>query len=199
MEGPIGGSQAKPSVEGSKIEAWIIEKAKSGDLASQEALLKHYESRVFDLILRIVNNYEDAKDVLQDTFVKAIVNIRRFDTRYDFGRWLMCIATRTSFDLLRKRRRQRTLDLEAADIEQPIQDLSYEQQLEARINYELITKSMERLDPRYRAVLLLRYRDEFSYSEISEALGIPIGSVKVLLHRAHGKLKEVIGKEVGKC
>jgi len=199
METGNEGLKDKPKVEGSKIERWIVERARSGDARSQEVLLKHYEARVFDLILRIVNNYEDAKDLLQDTFVKAIVNIRRYDTNYDFGRWLMCIAARTSFDFLRKKKRLRTVDLEVADHEESTLNPSFEPQLESKINHEMIIRCIESLDPRYRAVLLLRYRDDLSYTEISQALGVPVGSVKVLLHRAHQRLREVIAKEVERC
>ncbi len=199
METANEGFKDKPRVEGSKIERWIIEKARLGDLQSQEVLLRHYEARVFDLILKIVNNYEDAKDLLQDTFVKAIINIRRYDTNYDFGRWLMCIAARTSFDFLRKKKRLKTVDLELADYEESSVSPSFEPQLESKINNEMIIRCIESLDPRYRAVLFLRYRDDLSYAEISQALGIPMGSVKVLLHRAHQRLREMIGKEVERC
>lgn len=192
-------SEDKEGVEETKIERWIIERARSGDSKSQEVLLKHYEAKVFDLILRIVNNYEDAKDVLQDTFVKALVNIGKFDTSYDFGRWLMCIAARTSIDLLRKRKRLRTVDLEAVQEKDSTSKPSLEQELEAKTDQETIVRCIESLDPKYRTVILLRYRDDFSYSEISEALGIPLGSVKVLLHRAHKRVREMIIKGVEEC
>ncbi len=178
------------------IDRSLIDKAKAGDRVSQEILLSHYEGRVFDLIMRIVRNREDALDALQDTMIKALLNLDRYDPERDFGKWLMRIATTTCLDLLRKRKREANLRdgqdvLSLASCDQPI-----DRSAAARLSCEAVERALGRLQPKYRTVILLRYRDEFSYAEIAETLAIPLGTVKVLLHRAHHMLRRLVGKEV---
>jgi len=183
------------TVRSEGIERSLIEKARGGDRGSQEVLLSRYESRLFDLIMRIVRNREDAMDVLQDTMVKAIVNIDRFDPNRDFGKWLMRIATTTSLDHLRKQRRRANLRERYHDLLTTRREPRVDAHLEERLTHEAVERAMGSLDPRYRSVLILRYRNDFSYAEIAEVLSIPIGTVKVLLHRAHRALKEAVRKE----
>ncbi len=194
----MGTTNSSPVEVGGRdgIERTLIEKAKQGDRKSQELLLRQYESSVFDLIMRIVRNRDDAMDALQDTMVKAIMNLNRYDARYDFGKWLVRIATTTALDVLRKRRREAKRQVDGGLEDIASKESPVDSQVVNKITAEAIEKAMEELDTKYRTVLLLRYRHELSYAEIADALSMPIGTVKILLHRAHKTLKQLV-KEGG--
>ena len=185
-------------------EATLIDGARCGDRASQEALVRLYERRVYSLVLRLVENKEDARDVLQDTMIKALTRIKSYDGRHPFASWLFRIATNKSLDLLRRRKLEfRIFEYEAlledagatrdtGDRAEVASGVAEAPTGEETIDSALVVRCMERLAPKYRTVLHLRYREDLAYKEIAEVLAIPIGTVKVLLHRAHTELKEEI-------
>jgi RNA polymerase sigma-70 factor (ECF subfamily) len=186
-------------IEGINEQA-LIERAKDGDRAAQEDLVRLYEKRVYGLIVKMVANREDARDILQDTMVKALTSLHQYDPGHAFRSWLFRIATNKSIDFLRRRK------LEAAHFtyedELPIERIANgarraDEAVAARLDWETVERCMERIEPRYRAVLFLRYRDGLAYKEIAHALSIPMGTVKVLLHRGRHELKEEVRKEVG--
>ena len=197
-------------------ETRLVEGAQCGDRASQEALVRLYERRVYSLILRLVENKEDARDVLQDTMIKALASIKTYDGRRPYASWLFRIATNKSLDLLRRRKLEfRIFEYEAPleDMEDLLEgedagggtggqaaagtdgDLATAQAGGKTIDSALVARCIDRLAPRYRTVLHLRYREDLAYKEIAEVLAIPIGTVKVLLHRGHAELKrQVLGE-----
>ena len=182
-------------------ERLLIEKARDGDRASQETLVMRYERRVYALVLGMVKNSEDARDLVQETFVKALTNLHRFDFSASFPAWLMRIAANSAKDLLRRRGREsRIFAYETEDLS--VEDLgtargAAEAALSARIDSGVVERCMGDLDPRYTSVLTLRYRDGYAYKEISEILSIPMGTVKVLIHRGRQELKRAVKREVG--
>ncbi|MFH1219081.1 MAG: sigma-70 family RNA polymerase sigma factor [Candidatus Eisenbacteria bacterium] len=182
-------------------ETTLIEGAKNGDRASQEAIVRLYERRVYGLILRLVGNREDARDILQETMVKALTSINRYDGSYPFLSWLFKIGANKSIDFLRRRKIELKMfayEDEATRIEDlPDGGAPGAGGLDDRIDWAIVERSMENLEPRYRAVLFLRYRDDLSYQEIARVLSIPMGTVKVLLHRGRLELKKQVMKELG--
>ena len=182
-------------------ERILIEKARDGDRASQETLVMRYERRVYALVLGMVKNSEDARDLVQETFVKALTNLHRFDFSASFPAWLMRIAANSAKDLLRRRGRERRIFAYETD-DLSVEDLgtargAAEAALSARIDSGVVERCMGDLDPRYTSVLTLRYRDGYAYKEISEILSIPMGTVKVLIHRGRLELKRAVKREVG--
>ena len=182
-------------------ERVLIEKASTGDRAAQETLVMRYERRVYALILGMVRNSEDARDLVQETFVKALTNMHRFDFSAPFSAWLMRIAANATKDFLRRRGREDKIFAYETD-DWSVEDFGTakgkaEAALSARIDTVVVERCMEELDPRYAAVLTLRYRDGYQYKEISDILSIPMGTVKVLIHRGRQELKQVVKREVG--
>jgi RNA polymerase sigma-70 factor (ECF subfamily) len=182
-------------------ERALIEKAREGDRASQETLVMRYERRAYALVLGMVRNSEDARDIVQETFVKALTNLHRFDLAASFPAWLMRIAANTAKDFLRRRGREdRIFSYETEDW--TVEDFgtakgAAEAALSARIDSGVVERCMDGLDPRYASVLTLRYRDGYAYREISDILSIPMGTVKVLIHRGRQELKRAVKREVG--
>jgi RNA polymerase sigma-70 factor (ECF subfamily) len=178
----------------------LIERAKDGDGASQEALVRFYEGRIYGLILRMVGNTEDARDILQETLVKALTSLDSYDPAYPFATWLFRIAANKSVDFLRRRRVElRTLthsdELEVEDI--PNGRAALDEAVAQKLDWDMVERCMEKLDPRQRTVLFLRYKDGLSYAEIAEVLSMPVGTVKTMLHRGRRELKTLVRQKVG--
>ena len=179
----------------------LIAAAREGDRRAQEALVRLYEGRLYGHILRFVKNTEDARDILQETMVRALTQLDQFNPAHSFTGWLYRIATNKALDFLRRRKIEfRTFSYEEDVPIDTVADTSVpgDEALAERLNWETVEECMARLDPRYRAVLFLRYKDGLAYREIAEALDIPMGTVKVLLHRGRNELKMLVRKEVGR-
>jgi RNA polymerase sigma-70 factor (ECF subfamily) len=192
--------ESAPGEEALKERA-LIEKAGKGDRASQQTLVMRYERRVYAMVLGMVRNQEDARDLVQETFVKALTNLHRFDFSAAFSAWLMRIAANGAKDFLRRRSREgKIFAYETEDWS--VEDLgtargAAEAALSARIDTGVVERCMADLEPRYATVLTLRYRDGYAYKEISDILSIPMGTVKVLIHRGRQELKRKVKMEVG--
>jgi RNA polymerase sigma factor (sigma-70 family) len=178
----------------------MIEAAREGNRGAQEALVRLYEARIYGHILRLVKNTEDARDILQETMVRALTQLDQFNPGHSFAGWLYRIATNKALDFLRHRKVE--LRTFAYEEDVPIESVADrampgDEEVARRLKWETVKACMERLDPRYKAVLFLRYKDGLAYKEIAQALEIPMGTVKVLLHRGRKELKRLVGKEVG--
>lgn len=179
----------------------LIMAAREGDRRAQEALVRLYEGRIYGHILRLVKNTEDARDILQETMVRALTQLDQFNPAHSFAGWVYRIATNKALDFLRRRRIEfRTFTYEEDIPIETFPDGSVpgDEAVAERLDWEKVEACMERLEPRYKAVLFLRYKDGLAYKEIAEALEIPMGTVKVLLHRGRNELKRLVRKEVGR-
>jgi RNA polymerase sigma-70 factor (ECF subfamily) len=179
----------------------LITAARDGDRRAQEALVRLYEARIYGHILRLVKNTEDARDILQETMVRALTQLDQFDPAHSFAGWLYRIATNKALDFLRRRKIEFRVFTYEDDM--PIEGVADgsvpgDEVVAQRLKWETVETCMDKLDPRYRAVLFLRYKDGLAYKEIAEALDMPMGTVKVLLHRGRHELKRLVRKEVGR-
>jgi RNA polymerase sigma-70 factor (ECF subfamily) len=181
--------------------AALIEGARRGDRASQEAIVKFYERRVYGLIVRLVGNREDARDILQETMVKALTGINRYDGSYSFASWLLKIGANRSLDFLRRRKLETRIfvyeDDDRGIDDVPAAGASVDETVTSRVDWAVVEHCLEQLQPKYRTVLHLRYKDDLTYDEIARVLSIPMGTVKVLLHRGRLELKRRVLAETG--
>ena len=187
-------------VIGDQNQIRMIEAARDGDRGAQEALVRLYEARIYGHILRFVRNTEDARDILQETMVRVLTQLDQFDPAHSFAGWVYRIATNKALDFLRRRKVElRTFTYEEDVPIESVADRAApgDEVVAERLTWQVVEKCMERLDPRYSTVLFMRYRDGLAYKEIAEALEIPMGTVKVLLHRGRNELKSLVRKEVG--
>jgi RNA polymerase sigma-70 factor (ECF subfamily) len=181
--------------------ATLIEGARRGDRASQEAIVRLYERRVYGLIVRLVGNREDARDILQETMVKALTSINRYDGSHSFTSWLMRIGANRSLDFLRRRKLETRIFVYEDD-DRGIEDVPdtgtlVDETVTSKLDWAVVERCMEQLHPKYRTVLHLRYKDDLAYDEIARVLSIPMGTVKVLLHRGRLELKRRVLAEIG--
>jgi RNA polymerase sigma-70 factor (ECF subfamily) len=163
-----------------------------GDTSAFELLVAKHHKVVFNVALRMVGDYEEARDVTQATFAKAWEKLATFDPSHRFFSWLYRIMINHSLDLIERRRRQVPLDRELPSSTRPDRDF------EADERAEWVHKALARLPRASREVLVLRHFTELSYQEIAEALKVPEKTVKSRLFEARQKLGEILGAEGGR-
>ncbi len=170
------------------------------DQAAYAELLDRYKESVFYLLLKMVNNKDDAEDLTLEAFGKAFKNIEQYTPNFAFSTWLFRIATNNCIDFIRKKRMV-TLSLDktftSGDGDEMTMDvrsdtLDPEEHLIRKQKNILMRSIVEKLKPRYRLLVEMRYFQEMSYEEISETLDLPLGTVKAQLFRAREFLYNVI-------
>lgn len=181
----------------------LIKEAQAGSLAAFEELVLLYQDRVFTHCCHLANNNYDAQDLAQDVFVQAFRSIRSFRQEADFGTWLHRIAVNLWINWCRKNRKAILLSLDEPLLlgEQELnrelaagQDSPLEALERAELNEQLY-QALNRLHPEYKAVLVLREMEGYSYEEISILLGCALGTVKSRINRARKALfKEIRSK-----
>ena len=188
------GGRSAPPVE--LADADWVRRALAGEERAFAQLLERYRSRVYGLALRMVQRPEDAADIAQEAFVRAFQALDSFDLSKSFGAWIARIAANLCIDHYR-RRRLRLVSLDApidSDPNEPSRDLPDPGFLPDEVVSRAESASrmdvlIQGLPPRYRVVILLRYKEDLAYEEIAEILKLPLGTVKARLHRAHHLLK----------
>ena len=176
-------------------ESRIVQKVIKGDVNAFEKLVLEYEKSVYNIALRMTGNSEDASDMTQEAFIKAYNSLQSFRGDSKFSVWIYRIATNVCLDFLRSRSRKPTVSLsvEDNDGEEVQLDVADESQspellLDRQMTRESVRRGLETLSPEYRQILLLREIQGLSYDEISQALGLEVGTVKSRIFRARKKL-----------
>lgn len=183
----------------SKEEKELIKKVKNGNKFAFNTLVENYQKKIYHLARRIVMNHEDADEVVQETFIKAYVNISKYSEEYKFYTWLYRIAVNTSLTLLKKKK-YRGLSLEKLTEDGHFQPTSEDDTQQSSQNSELkklVKEALKSLSPQLRTVFILRTWEEMSYKEIAQTLKISEGTVMSRLNRARDKLKRILKKTVG--
>ena len=176
-------------------ESRIVQKVLKGDVNAFEKLVLAYEKNVYNIALRMTGNSEDASDMTQEAFIKAYNSLQSFRGDSKFSVWLYRIATNVCLDFLRSRSRKPTVSLSVEDndgdnVELEVADESQSPELllDRQMTRESVRRGLETLTPEYRQILLLREIQGLSYDEISQALGLEVGTVKSRIFRARKKL-----------
>ncbi|MFY8138801.1 MAG: RNA polymerase sigma factor [Flavobacteriales bacterium] len=155
-------------------------------------LMERYREPIYFMLLKMVNNKDDAEDLTIEAFGKAFRRMHQYTPQFAFSTWLFKIATNNAIDFIRKKRiRAISIDQgftsdDGETIEISIKDAVLDP-AEAMQKEERIKKMREivdKLKPRYRKLVEMRYFDELAYEEIAEELKLPLGTVKAQLFRA---------------
>lgn len=142
---------------------------------------------IYRFCVRMLHNEEDARDAAQDTMIKALRNLDRYDARWKFSTWLFSIARNTCID--EHRRRRRLSDAEVPDVADPRPGAV--ELTSQHVTADALHKALAQVPPLYREVLVLYHFEHLKYREIAEALDIPIGTVMNRIFRARTKLREI--------
>src|SRR5688572_17288615 len=171
--------------------AWVARCLK-GDASAFEPLVARYERPLFAVALRLVANYEDARDVTQNAFIRAYEHLDSFDPNRRFFSWVYRIAVNESLNLRRARRPQEALGMwiDVGGGQTEAIDAIAAHETAARVE-----RALGHLSDEYREVIVLRYFAELSYDEISHAVGVPEKTVKSRLFSARQRLAGLLGQE----
>ena len=177
----------------------LVDAALAGEEKAFAKLMSRYKDAIYFMLLKMVNNKNDAEDLTIEAFGKAFKNLHQYSPSYAFSTWLFKIATNNCIDFLRKRRGVYVSienNQENGDNDQPIKlrstDPNPEEKLIRIQKAILMRKIVHRLKPRYRILVELRYFREYSYEEIAQELKLPLGTVKAQLFRAREMLFKMI-------
>ncbi len=163
----------------------------AGDSRAFEHLFNRYSDSLYQLYLqRTRGNPDDTDDLIQEIFVKAFVHLDSYDKRYTFGQWIYTIARNTFIDYVRKRRDDLSIDNTRGEyIQQPVSltPTPEENIIHAQQRTQL-EAYLEKMSPKYRKLIELRFFKDLSYEEIAAQLNLPLGTVKTQIHRARAQL-----------
>ena len=180
----------------------LLARLRVGEDAAFEELVRTYTSRLLAVARRILGSHEEAKDVVQETFLAAFQSLDRFRGEANLGTWLSRIAVNQCLMKLRSRRRKPEQSIE--DLlptflpdghqvrESALWEVSLDTQVERNEVLALVRQAIDRLPSNYRTVLLLRDIEELSTEEVAEMLGVTSNAIKVRLHRARQALRTLL-------
>jgi RNA polymerase sigma-70 factor, ECF subfamily len=164
-----------------------VERCLGGDLDAFGVLVDRYQTPVFRIVLNMVGNHEDAKEVLQQVFMKAFEHLASYDRERKFFSWIYRIAVNESLNHIRARRPADQLDENAAELAQgPRSYADWDRDRRVR-------DAVARLSDTYRPVVILRHFVQCSYSEIAEVMNLPEKTVKSRLFTARQLLRDALG------
>ncbi len=179
----------------------FIESLQSGDADAFEILVKKYETKIYNLALRMTGNPDDAMDIAQETFLRVYRSIGEFGAKSSLGTWIFRIASNVALDFLRKRKRRNEVsttteneDGEEVELEFPDERNMPENVSEAKELREAIDEGIAQLTPEYRQIFVMRDILGMSYTDIANTLYIAEGTVKSRIARARGKIASFLIK-----
>lgn len=171
-----------------------------GDQRAYAELLQRYRESVYFMMLKMVNNKDDAEDLTIEAFGRAFKKLEQYTPNYAFSTWLFKIASNNAIDFLRKKKMTNSISLdikiEGSDYDPSnlvrSTHLNPEEFYIKKQKVEMVRMVIEKLKPKYRELVELFYFQELSHEEISERMNLPIGTIKAQLFRARDFLFELI-------
>lgn len=177
-----------------------------GDQKAYAELMGRYRDSVYYMLLKMVNNKDDAEDLTVEAFGKAFKRLSQYTPNFAFSTWLFRIATNNCIDFIRRKRKN------TFSLDRPIEDdeggemvvdiksetLDPEEHIMKKQKVMLLHDLVDKLKPRYRTLIEMRYFQELSYEEIAAELDLPLGTVKAQLFRAREFLFNVLKNTQGK-
>jgi RNA polymerase sigma-70 factor, ECF subfamily len=184
--------------------------SRAGNLQAFERLVERHQKRMFNLAFRMIGDYEEAAEMVQETFIAAYRSISRFRGDARFSTWLYGICLNRCRDRLKDLRNRAQREVFSINEQGPdsegqqmdcfsSHDLSALEQLEQKELQERVQRSIDSLDPQYREIIVLRDIQELSYEEIAYILKLNEGTIKSRLFRAREALKTSMEKVFGDC
>lgn len=175
----------------------VIEQALAGDNDAFGILVERYQTKIYNLALRMCGNEDDAFDLAQESFLRAWRNLGSFQFESAFSTWLFRLCSNICLDFLRAKKRRAAVSLTMTDdegeenqLEIPDPGKTPEEAVFAAEDRELLTRALNELPADQREILTLRAIDDLSYSEIARILNLQEGTVKSRLSRARTALRK---------
>ena len=178
----------------------VIRATKKKDQQAFAELMDKYKDSIYYMLLKMVNNNDDAEDLTIEAFGKAFNRLHQYTPNFAFSTWLFKIATNNCIDFLRKKKKNvmsidnRLPNNDGDDFMFDIKSegLTPEQLAMNDQKIQLMRQYVKKLKPRYEILIEMRYFKEMSYDEISDELDLPLGTVKAQLFRAREFLYNIM-------
>jgi RNA polymerase sigma-70 factor (ECF subfamily) len=176
----------------------LITGFQEGNNFAYNELVRRYKDRLVNFIYRYVGNYDDAEDIVQETLVKVYVSKHLYKEIAKFSTWIYTIAINLAKTKVIKKQKTKVFSLSAAyDDEEKdfdIKDETYlpDENANAKFQEEIIQKALNSIPENYRKLIILRDVEEFSYEEICDMTGLPMGTVKSRINRGREKLQKLL-------
>lgn len=171
----------------------LVERCKNGDRQGYKDLYQQYSKAMYNTCLRILNNIQDAEDILQESFIEAFKNLSSFEYRTSFGGWLKQICINRSINQLKKRKIDWLFTDDPEIYETPGETNPDENELQHRV--AIIKKAMMQLPDGYRTVLSLYLLEGYDHEEISVILKVAESTTRSQYMRAKQKLLKLLNQE----
>lgn len=175
----------------------LIGESLKGRQAAYTELVKRHQDRLFNTVLRLLDNAEDAQDVVQEAFFSAYQSLGSFKGDALFFTWLYRIAVNAAISMKRRKKVWVSLDIGSQNelAMEPV-DRSAECQpgdsLERQEEEEVLQSALNRMSPEHRSVIVLKDIEDMRYEDIAEILQVPVGTVRSRLHRARLELRAIL-------
>ena len=170
-----------------------IARARAGDAEAWGELYRDYAPAIFRFCRRAMPTRDDAEDATMEIFMKLKGKLGQYDATRSFSAWLYKVSANHCWDILRRRKIRQdkeTEDVESVPLEHP-EPSQLEKLIEQRSSEE-VRKALEKMGPRARMALVMRYYSDMSYDEIADALGVRRAFVGVVLLRARHELRQAL-------
>jgi len=169
-------------------EVSLLRASLEGETEAWGEIISRYKDAVFGLCIGFLRNRADAEDITHDAFIRAYVNLRRYNVDKRFSTWIFTIAANLCRNRLRYRKNHPVgeMPIHLSGGTDPARALEQEERCDR------VRAALGRLPYAYRAPLVLRFYNDLAYREISEILAIPEGTVKTRIHRGKAMLKEIM-------
>lgn len=189
-----------PMLDADTPDSQLIQRVLDGDGGAYRPLVERYQSRLYSMVLGMVRDSEEARDIVQNAFIKAYQSLGSFRIESSFYTWLYRIAMNLAIDACRKTKRRRTTGYDEAvasrDDDGAILELHHvdspQRALQRKQLQEKIFRALDELSEDQREVILLREVEGLSYKEIAEAMDIPEGTVMSRLFYARKRLQTLL-------
>src|SRR6266446_7031796 len=198
----IGGTHAASSSHRlvTQEEAALVAGAKIGDAAAFELLVQRHERKIFSMAQRITRNWEDAEDVVQQSFQKAFIHLKKFEGESLFSTWLTRIAINEALMLLRRKRGSHEVPIEESRTKTesalPLDLLDAAPNPEDRCldreQKQILSAALNKLRPGIRKAIELRELGELSTGETALVMGLSVAAVKARVFHGRRKLRETL-------
>jgi RNA polymerase sigma-70 factor (ECF subfamily) len=191
-----------PSKEGVSIERLSDEELiycfQEGDNNAYNEIVRRYKDRLINFVYRYVGSYDDSEDIVQDTLVKVYVSKHMYKEVAKFSTWIYTIAINLAKTKVIKKQKYKIFSISAAyddeDKDFDIKDEANLPDVDANSKFQeaYIQKALNSIPENYRKLVILRDVEEFSYEEICEMTGLPMGTVKSRINRGREKLQQLL-------
>ncbi len=178
-----------------KTDQELIAESVSGQTGAFDVLMLRYQDRLFNALVQILRDREDARDIVQEAFVMAWTKLASFRGESGFYSWLFRVA----YNVAMSRKRKKTLPTTSMD-RQPTSgsitpedhhlDSRPDHRMETTERQQMVRTALESLPEEYRTVLILKEMESFKYEQIAEIVNVPLGTVRSRIHRARSLLRE---------